>query len=149
MQDCRSRSGWLSSPISCFHSDHQRPKQNVSIYQRWESRGKQSFLASSGRNHKPTGSDKGLTPPFQHPRVRCQLSLNHRSRHHYRHEHPGCGSPLSEFDYIRGTFYPLVFTNASTISKILVRSKNLLLFGSFEENLILYSAKKTNNIPKF
>ena len=55
---------------------------------------------------------------------------------------------VSELHYKRSTFSPLVFTNAITISKILLRSKNFLLFGSFEKTLILYSAKDANNIPK-
>ena len=56
---------------------------------------------------------------------------------------------VSELHYKRSTFSPLVFTNASTISKILVRSKDFLLLGSFEKKLILYSAKTANNIPIF
>ena len=40
---------------------------------------------------------------------------------------------VSELDYKRSTFSPLQITHAYAVSKILVRSKNFLLFGNFEK----------------
>jgi hypothetical protein len=56
---------------------------------------------------------------------------------------------VSELDYKRSTFSPLQFTHAYIVSKILVRSKDFLLFGNFEKWLILYSAKKPIIFQKF
>jgi hypothetical protein len=48
---------------------------------------------------------------------------------------------VSELDYKTSTFSPLQFTHAYIVSKILVRSKNFLLFGNFKKLLLLYAAK--------
>ncbi len=40
---------------------------------------------------------------------------------------------VSELDYKRSTFSPLQFTQAYIVRKILVRSKNFLLFDNFEK----------------